>query len=317
MTKVLVTGGCGYLGAQLLRDLPAALPGATVRVLDNLSRSTHAALMDLPAGVRYEFIEGDLLDPTLLAHVLGGVDVVVHLAAVVRTPMAFDNPDLMQHVNHWGTARLAEACLQTGVPKVVYTSSSAVYGPGGPFDEDSPTRPVGPYGTSKRLAEEALEGAAARGLGVKVLRLGMLHGLGHATRFEGLVNHLAFQVATGRSVPIRGSGTQRRPVVHVRDAAAALVLALTDERMPGVLNVAAENPSVNEVAMILREEEPTARLRYVDQDALTRLTIELDSRRASDGGWKPSFSVRESLREILARFKGVGPGGHLQTDLYD
>ena len=70
---------------------------------------------------------------------------MVHLAAVVRTPLSFDHPAWTEQVNHWGTARLVEQCLEAGATRFVFTSGASVYGPGGPFDETPVCQPMGPY----------------------------------------------------------------------------------------------------------------------------------------------------------------------------
>ena len=165
-SNVLVTGGCGYLGSQLIHSLTAALSGSdsTVRILDNFSQGQPSALTDLPGGVRYEFIEGDVLDPVALGLALQNVEAAVHLAAVVRTPLSFDNPAWLEQVNHWGTAHLAEACLREGFGRLIFASTTAVYGPGGPSTEQDALRPQGHYSQTKLRGEESLCGAALRGL---------------------------------------------------------------------------------------------------------------------------------------------------------
>src|SRR5690554_3662234 len=146
LSTLLVTGGCGYLGSQLIRTLATALAPAqpsgqpaplTIRILDNLHSGQIRALMDLPDQAAYEFLEGDLLDPSALRYALRDVDAVIHLAAIVRTPLSFDNPAWLEQINHWGTAQLVEAALANGVRRVILTSTAAVYGPGGPHDETS------------------------------------------------------------------------------------------------------------------------------------------------------------------------------------
>ena len=77
MAGILVTGGCGYVGSRLVRRLATSAPGADVRILDNLQRDSHRALMDLPAGPRYSFVQGDILDRALLRRALGGVETVI------------------------------------------------------------------------------------------------------------------------------------------------------------------------------------------------------------------------------------------------
>src|SRR5690606_17422022 len=126
-------------------------------------------------------------------YALDGVDTVIHLAAVVRTPMSFEHPTWMRQVNTWGTAAVAEACVRAGVSRLVFASSTAVYGPGGPFDESAPVHPVGPYASSKQAAEQAVGGAGQRGLTTLTLRLGMLYGHAPCARYDGFINRLLFQ----------------------------------------------------------------------------------------------------------------------------
>lgn len=318
---VLVTGGLGYLGSELLRRAPTSLAGRTVRVLDNLATRGERALLDLPSGCRYEFVEGDVLDPGVLRYALRGVDTVVHLAGVVRTPMSFEHPTWMRQVNTWGTAAVAEASLRAGVRRLVFSSSTAVYGPGGPFDERAPCRPVGPYAGSKRAAEEALLAAARRGASVALLRLGMLYGHAPSARYDGFVNRLLFLAGTGRAMTVYGSGDQRRPIVHVRDAADAVLRAATEGAADEagaiagaraattegadpstVRNVVESNASVLDVVAAVQALRPTAAVRFTEQDVLSHFSFLVDGERMRRSGWQPAKRLQEAVGEELARF---------------
>ena len=118
--SMLITGGCGYLGSQLLRDIAAdpAFAGRAVRVLDNLQAGSYRALFDLPAGASPRFLEADILDPASLRVAMAGAETVVHLAAVVSTPVHFAHDRAMEQVNHWGTANLVSACVECGVSRL-------------------------------------------------------------------------------------------------------------------------------------------------------------------------------------------------------
>lgn len=324
---VLVTGGLGYLGSQFLRSAAEPLAGRTVRVLDNLATRGERALVDLPAGCRYEFVEGDVLDPGVMRYALRGVGTVIHLAGVVRTPMSFEHPTWMRQVNTWGTAALAEASLQAGVQRLVFASSTAVYGPGGPFDEAATCRPVGPYATSKRAAEEAVLAAAARDLTVSVLRLGMLYGHAPCARFDGFVNRLLFLAGTGRAMTVYGRGEQRRPIVHVHDAATAVLLAATADagraRRDGepsalrhppralaagadIVNVVEANASVLDVVAAIQAARPLAKVRFAEQDVLSHLSFLVDGERLRHAGWCPALRLQDAVHAELGRFTHLG-----------
>ncbi|HHO56329.1 MAG TPA: NAD-dependent epimerase/dehydratase family protein, partial [Trueperaceae bacterium] len=101
MTRaILLTGACGYLGSELIRELAAIYPDKTIRILDNLQNQGYAALMNLPEA-SIEFIEGDILDTQTVEYALQDVDSVVHMAAIVTTPMNFEHPTWVHQINHW------------------------------------------------------------------------------------------------------------------------------------------------------------------------------------------------------------------------
>lgn len=305
---ILVTGGCGYIGAQLIREL-ASSHGRdwSIRVFDNMQRGRYEALMDLPGNGRVQFVEGDILDAAAVRMALQGVDTVLHLAAMVRTPMSFDHPIWVEQINHWGTSRLVELCIETGVKRFIYASSASVYGPGESFTEESVARPLGPYAQSKFKGEQSVMAARERGLEAVILRLGTVYGLGAATRFDAVVNRLAFLAGVHRPVTVFGGGEQRRPFVHVLDACRALSHFL-DAKGPtphGVYNAVAENISVNEIVSALRQLVPALRVHYTEQDVLTHQSFVVDSSRLKAAGWAPSWDIQQGLEQIVHHFNGL------------
>lgn len=301
---VLVTGGAGYVGSRLVRDLTAeaTFEGWTIRILDNLQRETFNALADLPEG-KFEFIEGDILDPIALERGLRGVSCVVHLAALVKTPFSFDHPTWTKHVNHWGVARLLEQCLEAGVSRFVFTSSASVYGPGGPFDEESACDPVGPYSQAKHSAEELVRSAGRRGLSTTILRLGTVFGYAPAVRFDAVPNRLAYLVCIGRPVTIHGSGEQTRPILHVNDASSAIIHCLREEDMTTgcTYNVIGDNVSINQCFEALSNSRDLLRSRYTDQHVLTQFSLTVSPEAFLETDWKPEIRLEDGLAEILDR----------------
>jgi len=299
---ILVTGGAGYIGSRLIRDLAAdpRFSDCTIRIYDNLQRQHFCGLMDLPAEGRYEFIEGDILDRLNLGRAMRGAKAVVHLAALVKTPLSFDHPEWTEQVNHWGTASVVDCALDAGVSQLLYVSSASVYGPGGPFREPDACRPVGPYAISKLRGEE--EVVRSR---FTIVRLGTVFGNAPAMRFDGIANRLTYLAGVGRAMVIHGSGEQIRPLIHVRDASAVIRLCLTDSRAESeIINAVMINPSINQIARALQSIAPDASMRYTDQDILTEISFEVDSSKLIELGFQPQFSLEQGLEEMLSRWRG-------------
>jgi UDP-glucose 4-epimerase len=302
---ILVTGGAGYIGSRLIRDLTAdpRFTGHTIRIYDNLQRRHYCGLMDLPPEGRYEFIEGDVLDRLNLARAMHGVGLVVHLAALVSTPLSFDHPEWTEQVNHWGAAAVVEQALQAGVSRVLYASSSSVYGPGGPFRETDPCRPIGPYAISKLRGEKETLRAP-----FTIVRLGTVFGSAPAMRYDGIANRLAYLAGVGRPLVVHGNGAEIRPLIHIRDASAALRFCLAESRAVGeIVNAVTLNPTALEIARVLQTLAPAAQIRYTDQDLLTEISFQVDAAKLAGWGFQPQVDLREGLEEVLARWRSFRP----------
>ena len=242
--KILVTGGAGYIGSHVVRQLGAA--GESVISLDNLSTGFEAAVT---AG---ELIIGDTGNAALLEDIFTthDIDTVMHFAAHTIVPESVANP-LKYYRNNTASSRtLLEAAANNGVKNIVFSSTAAVYGipDGGRASENSPTQPINPYGTSKLMTEWMLRDlAAAGGPSYVALRYFNVAGceptgtIGQSTPKATLLVKVACEAATGRrpSVSIFGTdyptpdGTGLRDYIHVEDLAAAHLDALTYLRNGG------------------------------------------------------------------------------------
>lgn len=221
---VLVTGGSGYFGSLLVRHLLEQ--GEQVRVLDIADAD------DRPDDV--ELVLGDIRDPETCRRAVRGVSAVFH--NVAQVPLARDHA-LFEQVNVGGTANLVEACLAEGVDKLVYTSSSAVFGvpDHNPVTRATPAKPVEAYGRAKYAGELLCQAATTRGLDVTIVRPRTI--LGHGRL--GIFGILFDWVADGTAVPVLGDGSNVYQFVHAEDLASACLLAA---RRPGpaTYNIGAE-----------------------------------------------------------------------------
>jgi UDP-glucose 4-epimerase len=227
--KFLVTGGAGFLGAPLANRLAA--DGHSVAVLDDLSngRST-----DLAPEVR--FTQGDVDNVPLLWSLLQEIDCVYHLAACVSVPQSILHPREYNRVNVGGTVSLMEAMRDTGVRRVVFTSSGAVYGhqERQPVREVDSPQPDSPYAVSKWAAEQYIHTIGELwGIETVALRIFNAYGprqslpVSHAP----VVPRFLHQVLTGGSVMIFGNGRQTRDFVYVDDVVEVLLRAATAQHI--------------------------------------------------------------------------------------
>ncbi|GAA1308862.1 epimerase [Planotetraspora silvatica] len=221
--KVLVTGGAGFIGANLCRALAVRPEIERVTVLDDLSSGDPRNL----DGVDVDLVPGSILDQGLLSGLVSSAGTVIHLAARTSVPRSIKDPIAAHTVNATGTLHVLEACRSAG-PHVILASSSSVYGDVlEPYKhEDLPTRPLSPYGASK-LATEAYAVAYGRSFGLPVLPFrffnvyGPLQSAGHP--YAAVVPVFLSAALRGRPLPIHGDGTQARDFTFVRSVTDVLV----------------------------------------------------------------------------------------------
>jgi len=225
---VLVTGGAGFIGATLVRTLVER--GEVVRVLDDLSTGQASRL----EGVDAELVVADMRDRTTLDGALRGVGLVYHVAADPRVARSVEDPGHALDNNVRGTLEVLSAARDAGVERVVYASSSAVYGDALTFptrEDADVARTVSPYGVSK-LAAEALCHSFTRvyDLPTVSLRYFNVYGPGQDIGTSYVVPRFFRALVTGDPIEIEGDGTQTRDFVHVEDVVEATTLAARSGR---------------------------------------------------------------------------------------
>jgi UDP-glucose 4-epimerase len=310
---VLVTGGAGYLGSQLIRDLPKAkaFAGATIRVLDNMMRERYVTLWNLPRDVRYEFLEGDIRNADDVSRALDDVEVLFSLSDLTNAPMSFERKDLTLETNHKGVLRLFDQAARAGVRKFVYTSTCSVYGPtSGVVTEDAECKPASPYGESKLAAEREMHARAGQsGFDWTALRLGTVYGWSIGMRFDTIVNRFAYLAAQGRPLTVYDTAwKEKRPYVGVKDTMQAYRIAATDPRARGqVFNVVHENANMETIIGAIREVYPAVQVTTTQTPSLNQLSYEVDGSRFQALGFRPKVGIVEGVRELAAKFRGIRP----------
>lgn len=250
---ILVTGGAGYIGSLLVRELLDR--GRKVRVFDKLYFGKEGLGDCLN---RIELVQGDIRD--FNEEILDGVKEVIHLAALSNDPCSEFNTGANMEINYRGTEKLALACKKKGIKRFVFASSCSVYYTLDPNDElkneDTAISPTAPYSLSKYKAEQALLSMADRDFCPVILRKGTVFGASPRMRYDLVVNTFVRDAYNLCRLTVAAGGEMWRPLLDIRDAVEAYVLCLTapEEKVRGrIFNVAHKNYRVLELAHWVKE----------------------------------------------------------------
>jgi len=236
MKNVLVTGGAGYLGCNVVKNLLKT--GYKVRVLDNLSFGTKG-IEKIRNNRNFELIKGDIRDLQLVLKTMEGMDAVIHLAGIVGDPASKIDPIMSTEINYLSTKLVVDAALYFKIKQFIFASTCSVYGASNNsiLTEKSKVNPVSIYADTKLKSEKIILDASNRNFKPLIFRTGTLFGYSDRMRFDLAINFLSGQASTIKQISIEG-GEQWRPFIHVKDAATAYVLALEkSSSVNGIFNL--------------------------------------------------------------------------------
>src|SRR3954454_1711664 len=263
--KVLVTGHHGYIGSVLAPVLAEA--GHEVTGIDTFFYEGCDFVPDLGTvtSVRADVRDLDVGD-------LAGYDAIVHLAALSNDPIGELNEELTLDINYRATVEIARKAKEAGVGRFVFASSCSMYGAGSgdaPLTEEAPLRPLTAYAVSKVRSEEGLLELADEDFVPVFMRNATVYGVSPRLRFDVVLNNLSGWAYTTGRVRIMSDGTPWRPIVHVRDVAAASLAMLeapADVVRAEAFNVGAktENYQVRDLGEIVRETFPGCEVEYAE-----------------------------------------------------
>jgi UDP-glucose 4-epimerase len=308
MAQYLITGGVGFIGSNLAHALVGR--GESVRILDDFSTGRPQNLRGVED--RVEIIHGDLRDPAAVARAVQGVEVVLHQAALNSIPRSIKEPGPTNAVNVGVTLALLEAARAAGVRRVVYASSSSVYGdtPGLPKTEAMPLAPKAPYGVSK-LAAELYCRIYTPVYGLETVSLRYFNVFGPRqhpdSEYAAVIPRFLRRMLSGERPVIFGDGEQSRDFTPVDNVVAANLLAAETTRGIGeALNVAlGQTTTLNQLVRWLNEllgtELPPVHEPPRPMDI--RHSYASIQKAAALLSYQPQVDVREGLRRTVEWFK--------------
>jgi len=310
-TKVLITGGAGFIGSHVVDRL--VKDGYAVRVIDNLSAGRLDNISGHLVSEKVEFVKGDIRDATLVGKTLDDVDVVVHLAALISVPFSFEHPDLTFDVNLLGTLNLLRSSIEKRIKRFVFASSCAVCGESEflPINEEARTNPISPYAESKLIAERYCLGLSQKQLLQSVvLRFFNVYGPRQGVNdYSGVITRFIEFSKKRSPLVIYGDGSQTRDFVSVHDIVEAVMISINHDQAIGeVFNIGSGKPtSINELAKtILELADPDLKVIYEKSRTGDIKDSYADiSKVKTLLGYEPEILLRDGLRPLIEEKTGV------------
>lgn len=283
--RILVTGGCGYIGSALVPELLRA--GHTVHVIDAMWFGCN-----LMPHEKLCVAECDLRSVKSVLH----YDCVIHLAAVANDPCCELDPKLTWEVNALATERLIDAAARSGVPRFIYASSGSVYGVKPDnivVTEELNCNPISEYNKTKMVAERVCLSYSDQ-MVVQILRPATVCGRSSRTRLDVAVNALTISALSMGEIKVFG-GEQLRPNLHIEDMVRAYLHMLEHPEFAGVYNVGFENYTINHIASLVQQY---CGGRIVTERSIDIRSYRLNSSKIISTGFKPSRSVTDAIVQL-------------------
>jgi len=300
MSKILVTGGAGFIGSHVVEELLRS--GHAVRVLDSLVTGKRSNLVPVLDAI--EFIEGDIRDETLVRKSSHDVEAVVHLAAYTSAAESIANPAEVRSVNVDGTLMVLQAACDAGVSHIVGASSAAVYGQVATerrISERSPLQPINPYGESKLLNEQQRCEGSDQNMSTTWLRFFNVYGPRQlaAGSYASVIPRFIRSTITGAPITIYGDGSQERDFVYVTDVVRAIIDVL-DARAEGIYNVGSgAGTSVAQLYQLLQQiHRASVTCTYAPPlRADIKFSVADVSMLCAKTGWAPRVRLEDGFKE--------------------
>jgi len=306
-SKVIVTGGAGFIGSNLAEEL--ARRGHQVVIIDNLSTGNPENIQPVLQAGPVDFIEGSITNLPLVQKALSGADYVFHQAAIPSVPRSIEDPEATDSVNITGTLNVLIAARDNAVKKLVFASSSSVYGdtPTLPKTEDMPPNPLSPYAVTKITGEYYCR-VFTKIYELKTVCLRYFNVYGPRqdpkSAYAAVIPLFISDVTAGKSPVIFGDGEQTRDFTFVKDVVDANIQAAESE-VTGVFNLGnSQRITINQLTKLIIDITKNDSVKPVYKDPRPGDIVHslADTSKAKTFGYNPRYSLEQGLKETIESF---------------
>lgn len=308
MRKLLVTGGCGFIGSNFIRYFLRNRPGWAVINLDTLSYSGNlASTRDFAKSSRYAFVRGDIGDKSLVLKLMKRVEAVVHFAAETHVDRSIESADAFLRTNILGTTVMLEASLACGIKRFVHMSTDEVYGSirSGFVDETARLLPNSPYAASKASAD-LLVRSFQETFKHPAMIVRCTNNFGPYQFPEKVIPLFVTNLLAGQTVPLYGTGKNRRDWIYVEDACRAVMLVLEKGKNGEIYNVGAHQEMSNlELTWAILKHFGKGRemIRYVPDRLGHDLRYALNFNKLRRLGFRPRWNFKRGLAATVQWYR--------------
>lgn len=300
--KTLVTGGAGFIGGHLVDKLISM--GHEVVVLDNLSTGRRENI-----NKKADFHEADICDFEAIKPLFTGIDVVFHLAALPRVPISVKDPVTTSNINIMGTINVFKSAQEAGVKRVMFASSSSVYGNENkpPFKENMTPMPVSPYALQKHVGEQFAQiFTELYKIPIVILRYFTSYGprMIFDSEYSLAIGKFFRLKRENKPLTIFGDGKQTRGFCYVKDIVGGNIKAMESDNLKGgeIINIGgSEIVSINQLADLMGGE----RVYLSEREGDVRFSMGDVSKAKELIGWQPEFTFKQGIEETKQWFEGI------------
>ncbi|KKH29346.1 dTDP-glucose 4,6-dehydratase [Methanosarcina mazei] len=302
--KLLVTGGCGFIGSNFIRYMLKKYPDYQIINLDKLTYAGNPAnLKDLENNPNYSFVKGDICDPAVVNEVMKTADQVVHFAAESHVDRSIEDGSVFVRTNVLGTNTLLQSALANKIKKFIHVSTDEVYGSTmeGSFTETDKLNPSSPYSSSKAGSDLlAMSYHTTYGLPVCITRC--TNNFGPYQYPEKLIPFFISRLMEGKKVPVYGTGLNIRDWIYVEDHCSAIDFVLHNGSAGEIYNIDGGNELTNleitrQLLKMLGKDESS--IEYVEDRKGHDFRYSLDGSKLEKMGWKPGYDFDTALEQTV------------------